>query len=257
MKHWEKSANGWVFISHASADYESVKIVRNHLEDNGFSALIFYLKSLEVKDREEITKTLLKWEISERNIFVICDSEAARESNWVKWETDFVKSLSDKIIKTVDMEMLMKNKCVELSKLDDLISQSTLYFMYSHEDNKKVSEVYDALNSYGFKIFKDNISLQPGDDIQSEIEIAIEETVNSGAVLVFLSENAKKSKWFWKEKSLALKASADIIPIMIDDVHISEFPALMNLQSLNMRGVVSKEAINKLLNALKENGGRI
>ena len=45
--HWEKKANGWVFISHSSKDYEEVKIVRNYLEESGFSALMFYLKSLE------------------------------------------------------------------------------------------------------------------------------------------------------------------------------------------------------------------
>jgi hypothetical protein len=47
MKHWEKKANGWVFLSHASNDYEDVKIIRNYLEENGFSALMFYLKCLE------------------------------------------------------------------------------------------------------------------------------------------------------------------------------------------------------------------
>ena len=36
MKHWEKKASGWVFLSHASDDYEDVKVVRNYLEENGF-----------------------------------------------------------------------------------------------------------------------------------------------------------------------------------------------------------------------------
>ena len=55
MKHWEEKAKGWVFLSHSSNDYENVKIVRDYLEENGFSALMFYLKCLE-KDKKHLRK---------------------------------------------------------------------------------------------------------------------------------------------------------------------------------------------------------
>ena len=71
MKHWEEKAKGWVFLSHSSNDYENVKIVRDYLEENGFSALMFYLKCLE-KDKKHLRKELIESEISERNIFVLC-----------------------------------------------------------------------------------------------------------------------------------------------------------------------------------------
>lgn len=252
MKHWEKRANGWVFISHASTDYESVKIVRNYLEENGFSALMFYLKSLEEKGKEENIKTLLEWEIAARNIFVICDSESARKSQWVKWETSYVKSLSNKIIKTIDIDELQYKKCTQLSKLDDLINRSTLYFMYSHRDNEKVRKIYDKLNSYGFKIFNDTVSIKLGDGVEKKIQTALRETVQRGAVLVFLSNNAKESKWFWKEKSLALESDVFIIPIVIDNVSITDFPAFTHLQYIDIRSI-TKSAIEKLIATINNN----
>jgi len=222
MKHWEKKANGWVFLSHASDDYEDVKIVRNYLEENGFSALMFYLKCLEEEDKKDKIKELLEWEINARNIFVLCNSETASKSKWVKWETSYVKSLSSKIFKEIDVEKLKYQKCTELSKLDDLMNIATLYFLYSHKDNTKVNKIYERLNSLGFRIFKDTASMKIGDNIQSKIETALQETVSHGAVLIFLSKNAQKSKWFWKEKDMAIDSKAFIIPIILDDVSIDE-----------------------------------
>jgi len=55
MLHPEKRTNGWVFLSHSSQDYEDIKIVRNYLEESGFSALMFYLKSLENPKKRKLT----------------------------------------------------------------------------------------------------------------------------------------------------------------------------------------------------------
>ena len=133
MKHWEEKAKGWVFLSHSSNDYENVKIVRDYLEENGFSALMFYLKCLE-KDKKHLRKELIESEISERNIFVLCDSYNARKSDWVKWEKELVEKDTSKIFVTIDMENLKSEKCTELSKLDKLMNRSTLYFIYDYDD---------------------------------------------------------------------------------------------------------------------------
>ena len=155
MKHWEEKAKGWVFLSHSSNDYENVKIVRDYLEENGFSALMFYLKCLE-KDKKHLRKELIESEISERNIFVLCDSYNARKSDWVKWEKELVEKDTSKIFVTIDMENLKSEKCTELSKLDKLMNRSTLYFIYDYDDYKenKIEKIYKNLNSLGFKIFE-------------------------------------------------------------------------------------------------------
>lgn len=233
VKHWEKKASGWVFLSHASDDYEDVKIVRDYLEENGFSALMFYLKCLEDEDKKDNIKKLLEWEIKARNIFVLCNSEAASNSDWVKWETSLVKSDSSKIFETINIDNLKHRKCTELSKLDKLMNRSTLYFLFSSKDNKhkQINKIYEELNSLGFKILLDIPSTtKQGKNVQSKIENALIETKDKGAVLVFLSKNVLESKWFWHEKSMVLNEDTLIIPILLDDVEINEFPAFVNMQ---------------------------
>jgi len=254
MKHWEKKANGWVFLSHSSNDYEDVKIIRNYLEENGFSALMFYLKCLEEKSKKSMIEELIEWEIQARNIFVLCTSKTARKSKWVQWETNIVKELPNKILIEIDIENLKYKKCSELSKLDQLMNRATLFFSYSHNDNKKVKIIYEKLSSLGFRIFYDTVSAKQGSKIQEKLSSALDEAIKNGVVLIFLSRNAKKSKWFWHEKSMALNNNAYIIPILIDDVNIEDFPAFLNLQVIDMKNSITDESIEKLVRAINNKG---
>lgn len=255
MKHWEQKANGWVFLSHSSVDYENVKIVRNYLEENGFSALMFYLKCLEDDDKKEKIQELLKWEIDARNIFVLCNSESAKKSTWVQWETDYVKKQPAKIYKEIDIDKLRYQKCTQLSKLDDLMNRATLYFSYSYKDLTKVERVYQKLNSIGFRIFKDIPSTKIArndQSIRAKLYESLNETIGRGAVLAFLSENVKASRWFWEEKRIALEQGAVIIPILLDNVSMNEFPAFRNLQYIDMRDGISDNQIDYLIHLLNE-----
>lgn len=251
MKHWEKKANGWVFLSHASDDYENVKIVRNYLEENGFSALMFYLKCLEEEDKKNKIEEILEWEINARNIFVLCESPAASNSHWVKWETDLVRRANGmKIFKTIDIDNLKYQKCTELSKLDDLMNWATLYFLFHSKDNKRkqIEQIYEKLNSIGFRILRDIISAtKNGNNKSDKIKNAIQETKNKGAVLIFLSKNVLDSKWFWYEKSIALGQEAFIIPIILDDVDISYFPAFQDIEYIDLKKVGDKNIVDEII----------
>lgn len=232
MKHWEKKANGWVFLSHSSKDYESVKLVRNYLEDNGFSALMFYLKCLENRDNDKSVQDIIKSEIEARNIFVLCNSENAKSSYWVRKEFHYVKTLKNKIIKEIDMETFKYRKATALSVLDTLINNATLYFIYHSENKEIVTKIYDFLNSKGFKILKNysNTTSNTNNKKSENFASAIEEASEQGTILIFLSEKVLHSRWFWTEKEIALETSNKkfIIPIILDDVKIDEFPAFKN-----------------------------
>lgn len=232
MKHWEKKANGWVFLSHSSKDYESVKLVRNYLEDNGFSALMFYLKCLEEKEKESFVQDIIKWEIKSRNIFVLCNSEEAKSSDWVREEFDYVKTLENKIIKEIDMETFKYKKATALSVLDDLINHATLYFIYHSENRDIVTKIYDFFNAKGFKILKNysNTTSNTNNKKSQNFVSAIEEASEQGTILIFLSKKVLESKWFWNEKEMVLNSKNKnfIIPIILDDVRIEEFPAFRN-----------------------------
>ena len=250
-EHWEKKANGWVFLSHSSGDYEEVKIVRNYLEDNGFSALMFYLKSFEDEDKKKLIKPLLEWEISARNIFVSCSSKFAKKSKWFRWERCYVKSLNSKIYREIDIDKLKYERCTQLSKLDNLMKQATLFFLYSHKDNDKVNKVYSYLESSGFRIFKDTVFIKSGDHIQNKIYDALQETKERGAVLIFLSKNAKESKWFWKEKEMALNNNVFIIPILLDDTDLIHFSDFRDKQCIDARDGFNIEHVNRLIKTIK------
>lgn len=250
MEHWEKKVKGSVFISHSSYDYEDVKIVRNYLEESDFSALMFYLKSLEDPSKHSLTQKLIKWEIKERNIFVVCNSESAKASKWVQEEISYVKHFPEKIYVEIDMEKLKHEKCTQLSKLDNLIQSATLFLLYAYQDKRKVDKIDTLLSSSGFRTFKDKSSIKLGNDIENKINQAIKETINKGAVLIFLSKNAKQSKWFWRDKRIALEKKALIIPILLDQSSIYEFSAFENFKTshyINASNGFNEKEKNKLI----------
>ena len=79
----------WVFLSHSNKDYEKVRIVRNLLEDQHFRPIMFFLCCME--DHKEELDELIKKEIDSRTRFILCDSENARNSHYVRMEVDYIK----------------------------------------------------------------------------------------------------------------------------------------------------------------------
>ncbi len=257
MEHWEKKANGWVFISHSSEDYQEVKSIRNYLERQGFSALMFYLKALEDPENKALTEKLINWEIEARNIFVLCDSQGAKDSDWVQKEIDYVKKLPGKIYEEIDMKNIKYNhyrKYKELSKLKNLIKSSSLFFSYAEKDKKQVDEIFSYLNENGFRVFSDNHDIEQENDIE-KTKGAIEETIGKGAVLIFLSENVLNSHLFWGQKEIALDSNAFIIPILLDNVSLGNFSAFADFEDskyIDVKAGFNDEEKNKLINLIKE-----
>lgn len=255
MEHWEKKANGWVFISHSSKDYEDVKIVRNYLEENGFSALMFYLKSLEGTSSEKmkLAQELIKWEIEARNIFVLCNSISAKKSKWVQDEINYIKSFPEKNYIELDIEKLTYEKCTQLSKLDRLMIRATLFFSYSYRDKEIVHKIRNYLTSSGFRTWIDSNDLKAGDNLAKKINSAIREASRMGIILVFLSEHSLESSWVQQEFKSAINLNAPIIPIIIDkNLNIELLSSeLITLQVLDISRGDFNDNMQKLLQAIK------
>lgn len=77
----------WIFLSHSSDDFDKVRKIRNYLEEKSYRPLMFYLKCLE---SDEEIYDLITREIDVRTRFILCDSENARGSDWVKREMDYI-----------------------------------------------------------------------------------------------------------------------------------------------------------------------
>jgi hypothetical protein len=246
-----KNPNGWVFISHSSEDYQSVKIVRNYLEESGFNALIFYLKSLEDPKKRKLTQQLIEWEIEKRNIFVFCKSKYSKSSKWVQDEIAYVKSFPEKIYVEIDMEKLQYEKCTQLSKLDRLMKRATLFFSYSHKDKEFVMKIYEYLKSEGFKIWIDSNDIKMGDNCIEEINKGFSEAINYGYILYFVSRNSMTSVWSSTELGTILTSDALILSIVIDNVDISNSP-LINRMCFYINPENFEEKKRQLLLALRE-----
>lgn len=192
FKHWSSKVNGWVFLSHPSKDYEQVKIIRDYLELNNFNAIMFYLHSFNDTSKEKQVQDLILNEIDARNIFVSCNSHNADTSKWVKIEKNHVRYKKNIIKVDIDLRELKSKRCSELSKLDDLMIQSSIYIL-APSNEKRIQETINFLSGRGFKIYEANeIKYAKGQKRLEIFQNAVSETIEANATLiVFVHDNVK------------------------------------------------------------------
>ena len=267
-KYWNDNINGWVFLSHSSKNYQQVLKIRNYLEETGFNPIMFYLKIFDNESKQDESWKLIKQEIDARNIFVICNSKEANESKWVQKEKEYVKKSENKTYVEIDLDTMEETPCIELSKLDELKKLSTLFFLYSSKDDI-VKNIQKELNARGYKIHVNASSYKKvdrgGKNNKENFEKALESVGSRGKILIFLSKAVKDSTWFYKQKDISIKANLDIIPIVLDDVDLEEFPYFKyehnniinlhdefgNVKHINFEG--NKEVIlNKIIEKIQE-----
>src|SRR5262249_6395388 len=86
-----QAPHAWIFVSHSSEDLAHVRRVRNYMEEQGASPLLFHLRALQHPGE---FWPLIKREIAARNFFLYCQSHAAAKSPWVKKERAAVRAIS-------------------------------------------------------------------------------------------------------------------------------------------------------------------
>ena len=202
----------WIFVSHSNRDLEKVRRVRNAIEEAGGQPLLFFLKCLS--DDDELDG-LIKREIEARTFFLLCDSGHAKESDKVRYEFDYVRSLDGKKVEMIDLDGQWE---AQLEGTLRLLQGATVFFSYAHDDWDAIRPLYEALAEHDFAVWSDAESLQPGTDWQSETLGAIERAAHEGYVLLFLSARSRHSRWVEMvvEKALASNRSARIFPILLD-----------------------------------------
>ena len=143
-----RQTNSWIFISHSSVDLPVVRRIRNYLEDQGAAPLLFHL--LALKDPEEFWP-IIKREIEARNFFLLCDSPAARASDWVRREKDAVERL--RAFKPVRVERIdVSAGDVDPMVLDELV-RKTRVFTYHNVPFRNMIDPYIAyLAEAGFEV---------------------------------------------------------------------------------------------------------
>ncbi len=174
----------WVFLSHSNKDYEKVIKVRNLLEKNSFRPLMFFLKCLN--DDDEIDD-LIKREIDSRGRFILCDSENARNSDWVKREIEYIQS-KQRVYQTVnidDEEEYIAKTILDFKK------ESTMYISYTSIDKSIYHKLSDLLKKdWDFRINEWENERLYSMSIQGNIDKAL----SNGYIAFLLTENFLKSK---------------------------------------------------------------
>jgi hypothetical protein len=210
----KKYSSAWIFVSHSVRDLETVRRVRNYLEDEGANPILFFLKC--VSEDDELDE-LLKREIAARNFFLLCDSENARTSRWVQEEVKFVKSLTHKPYREIHLNATWEE---QKSQIDELLIASTAFISYRHKDRIKVQPYIDLMRENDLALFSDFINIKPGDDFHKVIFESLRAASENGFLVQFLTMESLQSPWLKAELNafVANKTGGRLILIDLEDL---------------------------------------
>ncbi len=224
-KHWSSKVNGWVFLSHSSKDYEQVKVIRDYLELNNFNAIMFYLHSFNDEEKEKQITELVLNEIDARNIFVSCNSHNADISKWVQLEKNHAHNKINIIKVDIDLNELKNRRCSELSKLDDLMIDSSIYILAPSNDYR-IKKTIDFLSQKGFKIYEvDEIKHAKGKTRLKLFQSAVNETTETNSTLIIFVNNTTT----WQEEVNNMINRYEMYPRNIILVYLTE-SSVLNLR---------------------------
>jgi hypothetical protein len=246
-------SDAWIFVSHSHLDLNAVRRVRDEFERLHANPLLFFLMSL--KDDEELD-SLIKREITARNIFLLCNSPSARKSQWVQKEREFVLSLRDRKIHELDMEWPWER---QKRIIHETLQSATAFINYSIKDRDRVQPYIDLLADSDFAVFEPFTQAMPGDSLIDELDAAIERSV-IGYFFTFLSSNWLRSKWARTEieryLALAENAKSGRAPFLVALDPVSLLlpglpPQLGGIQILDFSGGNIASNKQKLLEAVE------
>lgn len=201
----------WIFLSHSSEDFNKVRQIRNYLEEKSYRPLMFYLKCLE---SDEEIYDLITREIDVRTRFILCDSENARGSNWVKREMDYISNQNPpRSFLRID---LSQSDDVIHKQLDSYVNQMNIYISYTRNQNDLFNEIRLRLNKYDLRVLPDFNSINSGVIFEQEIEKQISHAANNVFFVFLYSKDITFSSFVTNEFKLADKMGANVILITLD-----------------------------------------
>lgn len=218
----------WIFLSHSSADFEKVRLIRNYLEEKKCRPLMFYLKCL---NSEEETFELIKREIDARTRFVVCDSENARASKWVRKEIEYITA---KEPKRSYLELDISKPISDLmEELDAYVNQMNLFISCSRKHYDLFVQIRNRLIKYDLKVLPNMDAVQHGMFFHTEIHTAIRHAANNGYYILLADSSTLTSHFVMEEFRAAVSAKANIVVIALDDAW-KQSAELMQYQVLQM-----------------------
>ena len=191
----------YVFLSHSHLDYEKVRTVRNLLEQEGYRPLMFFLKCLENEKYVELTKTLIKEEIDNRQRFILCASEHAKTSDWVKFEINHIVS-TNRPYEIIELDAPIE---AQIHAVKNFKRRSSVFMSYPRQLDALVQMTIHTLIKNDFQIFYDKYDLMEGANLASDIKQQLRQASDTGYVLIFIDENLKENSFQYWELQYALE----------------------------------------------------
>lgn len=189
-RHMERLSKAWIFVSHSTKDIEGVRRLRNELEARGAEPLLFFLKALE--DNQEL-RLLLRREIDKRHFFLLCDSEAARQSPWVQEEHEYARSFIDKKKKRVTTIALADAWEKQTLAIDGMLKLATAFLTYARSDRDRVRPFAELLAEHDVAVWTELLT-EVG-HWQATNEDALKKAAENGYLIAFLSPASLGSQW--------------------------------------------------------------
>ncbi len=191
----------YVFLSHSHLDYEKVRTVRNLLEQEGYRPLMFFLKCLENEKYVELTKTLIKEEIDNRQRFILCASEHAKTSDWVKFEINHIVS-TNRPYEIIELDAPIE---AQIHAVKNFKRRSSVFMSYPSQLEPLAQTTIHALKGKDFHPFDTNDLMIKSMDLTSELKRQLKSASDNGYVLIFIDENLKENSFQYFEIQYALE----------------------------------------------------
>lgn len=240
----------WIFLSHSSEDFNKVRKIRNYLEEKSYRPLMFYLKCLE---SDEEIYDLITREIDVRTRFILCDSENARGSDWVKKEMDYISNQNPpRSFLRID---LSQPDDVIHRELDSYVNQMNIYISCTRNHNDLFRKIRLRLNKYDLNVLPDLESIDSGNSFVQEIEEQISHAANNGYFIFLYSKDIINTNIVAKEFKLADKLGANVLLFTIDeesDKMCSNDSSLAKYPHINVSEYPDKDIIDAITNRILE-----
>lgn len=202
----------WIFLSHSSEDFNKVRKIRNYLEEKSYRPLMFYLKCLE---SDEEIYDLITREIDVRTRFILCDSENARCSDWVKKEMDYISN-QDPPRSFLRIDLSQSDDIIH-RQLDSYVNQMNIYISCTRNHNDLFRKIRLRLNKYDLNVLPDLDSCNSGNNFAQEIEKQINHAANNGYYVFLYSKDIVNSSFVANEFKLADKLGANVLLFTLDE----------------------------------------
>jgi hypothetical protein len=259
----DETGGGWIFVSHSHLDLDKVRQIRNFLEAEGHKPLLFFLKCLA--DQDARLPILIREEIMARTWFILCKSEHAEVSQWVRDEVAIVVSRKrPQTYVTVDLakdfEPDQDGVPKFAARLRPLLKRATVFLSYARSDAEIARQIHDALVGEDYRAFMDIASLPRDTRWEGPLHTALDEALRHGFVLLLLSPDYLASEYCERERkqAFALLASrpwSNLVPVIVREpaaVQAQLPPDLRYLQCIDVTKGSVVENVMGLLDHLKE-----